>query len=385
MIAGGGYGSEGNNNARAARLPWILREFVSENEDLTQNASQGSINQQIFSLIPARFLPEQPEPPLFYVGSIIRSALSGFRSMSIRIGVGMGLGSPMPVEQYWRLVQLCEALEIDSIWHSDQLLRPSLEPIAMLAALATATKSLRFGMNAVVVSHRDPLIIAKECATIDYLAPGRLLPVFGVGDAADPAWKATGRSPNGRGKRSNEAIALIRRLLSEDDVTFHGEFFRYENVSIAPRPARHIPIWIGGESEAAIQRTAAFGDGWLGGLTAPKTAGVVIARIKAALRNFDRQIDEDHFGVVVPFRVGGMDDPEVVSFRNAINARRRETAETPVIAAGDQAAVVNVFRQYIEAGISKFVALPLGSDPQDTQAQIQRLAEEVCPMVESTK
>jgi probable F420-dependent oxidoreductase len=305
--------------------------------------------------------------------------------MSIRIGVGMGLSLPMPVEQYWRFVRLCEALAIDSIWHSDQLLRPSLEPLTMLAALATATKSLRFGMNAVVVSHRDPLIIAKECATIDYLAPGRLLPVFGVGDAADQVWKATGRSPKGRGQRANEAIALIRRLLSEDDVTFQGEYFQYENVSIAPRPVRHIPIWIGGESEAAIQRTAALGDGWLGGLTAPKTAGAVVVRIKAALRNVGRHIDEDHYGVVVPFRVGGMDDPEVVNFRSVISARRREAAEAPMIAVGDQAAVVNAFRQYIDAGLSKFVAIPIAGNPQDLEVQVQRLAEEICPRVETIK
>jgi probable F420-dependent oxidoreductase len=289
----------------------------------------------------------------------------------------------MPVEQYWGFVQLCEALAIDSIWHSDQLLRPSLEPMAMLAALATATKSLRFGMNAVVISHRDPLIIAKECATIDYLAPGRLLPVFGVGDAEDPAWKATGRSSKGRGRRANEAIELVRRLLSDDNVTFHGEYFQYENISIAPRPARRIPIWIGGESEAAIQRTAALGDGWLGGLTAPTRAGNVIARIKAALMNVGRHIDEDHYGVVVPFRVGTLEDPEVVSFRNAIHARRREAAEAPMMAVGDPVSIVSAFRQYIDAGISKFVAIPLGDNPQDLQAQIRRLAEEICPQVET--
>jgi len=303
--------------------------------------------------------------------------------MSIRIGVGMGLGSPMPAEQYWDFVQLCEARAIDSLWHSDQLLRPSLEHMAMLAALATATKSLRFGMNAVVVSHRDPLVIAKECATIDYLAPGRLLPVFGVGDAADPMWKAIGRSPQGRGQRANEAIALIRRLLSEDNVTFQGEYFQYENVSIAPRPVRPLPIWIGGESEAAIQRTAVLGDGWLGGLTAPKVAASVVARIKAELKNTGRRIDEDHYGVVLPFHIGGMEDPEVVSFRNAIRARRRDAAEASMIAVGDQAAIVNVFMQYVDAGISKFVAIPLASNGKEMQVQVQRLAEEICPRVES--
>jgi probable F420-dependent oxidoreductase len=290
----------------------------------------------------------------------------------------------MPVEQYWRFVQLCEALGIDSLWHSDQLLRPSLEPMAMLAALATATKSLRFGMNAVVISHRDPLIIAKECATIDYLAPGRLLPVFGVGDAEDPAWNATGRSPKGRGQRANEAIELIRRLLSEDKVTFHGEYFQYENVSIAPRPMRPIPIWIGGESEAAIQRTAALGDGWLGGLTTPSRAGDVVARIKAALVNVGRHIDADHYGVVVPFRVGTLQDPEVVGFRSAIKARRKQAAEAPILAVGDPVAIVSAFKQYIDAGISKFVAIPLANNPQDLQVQIRRLAEEICPQVETS-
>jgi probable F420-dependent oxidoreductase len=302
--------------------------------------------------------------------------------MSIRIGIGMGLSAPMRAEQYWRFVQMCEALAIDSIWHSDQLLRPSLEPITMLAALAIATSKLRFGMNAVVVSHRDPLVIAKECATIDYLAPGRLLPVFGIGDTADPVWKATGRSPQGRGQRANEAINLIRRLLSEETVTFHGEHFQYDNVSIAPRPERPIPIWIGGESEAAIQRTAALGDGWLGGLTAPKTAGDVVARIKVALTSTGRHIDEDHYGVVVPFRIGGVDDPQVASFRDAIKARRKAATEAPMIAAGDRAAVVDVFRQYIDAGIAKFVAIPLASDAQDMQVQVRRLAEEICPEVE---
>lgn len=304
--------------------------------------------------------------------------------MSIKIGVGMGLGAPMPVEEYWRFVQLCETLGIDSLWHSDQLLRPSLEPIVMLAALATATKRLRFGMNAIVVSHRDPLIIAKECATIDYLAPGRLLPVFGVGDSADPTWKATGRSHKGRGQRANEAITLIRRLLSEDEVSFHGEYFQYENASIAPRPMRHLPIWIGGESEAAIQRTAALGDGWLGGLTTPRKAADVIAQIKTALKNVGRQIDADHYGVVIPFRVGAMQDPQVANFRKAIYARRKEAAEPPVVAVGSQTAIVSAFKQYIDAGISKFVAIPLGGDPRDLQVQVQHLAEEISPQLETT-
>ena len=87
--------------------------------------------------------------------------------MSIRVGIGAGMAQPISPEAYWRWVALCEESGIDSIWHSDQLLGQTLEPMAMLAALAGRTKRLRFGMSALVVAFRDPLVVAKQCATID--------------------------------------------------------------------------------------------------------------------------------------------------------------------------------------------------------------------------
>ena len=87
---------------------------------------------------------------------------------------------------------------------------------------------------------------------------------------------------------------------------------------------------------------------------------------------------------MIPFRIGTMEDPEVVSFRHAISARGRST-EAPIIAVGDQATIVSTFRQYIDAGISKFVAIPLASNPQDLKVQVRRLAEEICPRIQSTK
>jgi probable F420-dependent oxidoreductase len=305
--------------------------------------------------------------------------------MSIRIGMGAGLGGPAGPEDYWRWAELCERSGIDSIWHSDQLVRPGLEPMVMMAALAKATKTLRFGMNAVVISHRDPLVLAKECATIDYLAPGRLLPVFGVGEASDPAWTATGRSPKGRGGLANEAITLVRRLLAEESVTFEGQHFRYQEARLFPRPKKPIPIWIGGDSEAAIQRTALLGDGWLGGLTSPSIAGDVVARIKAALKDTGRRIDEDHYGVVVPFRLGDDGGAEVERYRRAVAERRGQAdaaARPRAIAAGDADAVADLFKQYVDVGVSKFVAIPLARDPLDLLVQTERLADEILPKIE---
>lgn len=302
--------------------------------------------------------------------------------MSIRIGVGLGLGKPLPNDQYWRWVALCEDSGIDSIWHSDQLLGSGLEPMAMLAALAAATKRLRFGSNAVAVAYRDPLILAKEIATIDYLSGGRMVPVFGVGNAGDPVWAATGRNPKERGKKANEIIALVRRLLSEDNIAFKGAHFQYEGAPVLPRPAQPIPIWIGGDSEAAIQRTAALGDGWLGSFSTPSKAGEVVARIKAALTETERKIDPDHYGVIIPFRIGPADHPRVISYQRRMSARRTIDQDDYLWAIGDAHSVADIFKRYIEAGISKFVAMPIIDDGDDLMSQTRKLAEEILPAIE---
>ena len=117
--------------------------------------------------------------------------------MSVRIGLGVAAHSFSEPRSLFRWADLCEESGIDSIWQSDRLIseEPYLESMSAMAALAGATSRIKFGMNAVVVSTRDPLVLAKQCATIDYLSGGRLLPVFGVGNAHAPEWAATGRSP----------------------------------------------------------------------------------------------------------------------------------------------------------------------------------------------
>lgn len=302
--------------------------------------------------------------------------------MSIRIGMGPGLGDTPEPEDYWRWVELCERAGIDSLWHSDQLLGPTLEPMAMLAALAGRTRRMRFGTNAVVIAQRDPVLLAKQIATIDFLSGGRVLPVFGVGNKTDAFWQATGADASARGRRGNEAIRLVRELLENESVAFEGSFFQYWGPGIRPRPQTRIPLWIGGHSPAAIARTAALGDGWLGGLVTPERAGEARRAIEAALIEHGRAIDADHYGVTVPFRIGSRVDVPVAPFLASFRRRTDNDVDGDALAIGSAGEVIARFREFVDAGMSKFVAVPIIADAADRMAQTEALAAHVLPAIE---
>lgn len=299
------------------------------------------------------------------------------------IGIGLGI-SRFPFDSaqaYWDWVAMCEAGAVDSIWQTDRLVskEPMLETLATMAALAGATRRIRFGMNVASVALRDPLVTAKQCATIDMLSGGRLLPAFGIGSALSMDYRATGTPTRRRGKRADEALQLIDRLWHEESVTFDGEFYHYTEASIAPRPTNaKIPLWIGGSSEVAMRRVARYGTGWLGGLDSPEQAAVMVTGIKAALAETGRQIDEDHYGASFSFRFGDPDD-EVA--RAAAEGLRSRLGKDPsrFMVVGDAAAIVGRIHEYIDAGCSKFVLLPIARSGDDMMAQTRRFIDEVQP------
>ena len=306
--------------------------------------------------------------------------------MGVRVGVGIAAFPFEEARGFFRFAERCESLGIDSLWQTDRLAtrEPYLEAMSAMAALAGVTERIKFGMNAVVVTFRDPLVLARECATIDHLSGGRLLPVFGVGADTAPEWRATGRDPARRGARANEALTLLRRLWSEESVDFAGEFYRYEGASIAPRPVQQpLPLWIGGASPAAIRRTARLGTGWLAGLMPADRVGPVIAAIRAEAALAGRAIDPDHYGATVPFRLGSFDAPEVQ--RLAAGRARAAGVADPrqLLAVGSARELVARLRAYVGAGASKFVLIPLARGEADVVDQTERLVAEVIPEVEA--
>jgi probable F420-dependent oxidoreductase len=304
--------------------------------------------------------------------------------MAIRIGLGLANFPFSEPRAFWRWVERCEASDVDSIWQSDRLVSgaPFLEVMSAMAALAGATRRLKFGMSVTVVPFRDPLVLAKECATIDFLSDGRLLPAFGVGPDIAPEWKATGRPLAGRGALTDEALTVIARLWSEDKVTFHGRHLTYTDVSIAPRPMQQpLPLWLGGSSKASIRRTARFGTGWLGGIQSPEQVAPVIAAIRAEAEAAGRPIDPDHYGASFAYRFGDWDEPIVQAAGRLLTRLGQGTDPRRYAAVGDADAIVARVEEYVAAGASKFVLRPLALGDDEMHAQTERLIAEVLPRV----
>ncbi len=304
--------------------------------------------------------------------------------MKRRVGLGIANFPFSDARAFWRWIERCEDSTVDSIWQTDRLVTPvpQLESMTTMAALAGATRRLKFGMNVTVVAYRDPLVLARECATIDYLSNGRLLPAFGVGPDFAPEWQATGRSPKGRGKQSDEALAIMARLWTGERVTFEGAHYHYRDVQIAPLPMQQpLPLWIGGRSEAAIRRTARLGTGWLGGVESPEQAGPVVAAIAAASRAAGRPIDADHYGAAFGYRFGTWDEPIVERTARVVAALAQTNDPRRHVAVGGADDILARIEEFAAVGVSKFVLRPIAHGDDDMMEQTALLVREVLPHV----
>ncbi len=305
--------------------------------------------------------------------------------MSRTIAIGLGL-QEFPFEGaagFWRWVDLCEAEGVDSLWQTDRMISRDaiLECMVTMGALAGRTQRIKFGMNVVSLALRDPVLAAKQCATIDMLSGGRLLPGFGIGSPMAPEWAALDIDTKTRGKRTDEALIIVRRLWTEASVDFQGAYWTLKGASIAPRPVQsELPIWIGGGSAAAIRRTGQYGTGWQGGPETPAEVAPIVEGIKASARACDRSIDEDHYGAAFPFRFGSV---EGSGMERLMEAYRKRTNKDPLnyFVFGDADSIVERLAAYIDAGASKFILRPLARGDAEMQAQTQRLINEVLPKV----
>jgi probable F420-dependent oxidoreductase len=185
---------------------------------------------------------------------------------------------------------------------------PLIDPLIGMAWAAAATSTLEVGTNVVVLPQRNPVVLAKELATLDSFSQGRVLLGVGVGWAKEE-FDATGANFSVRGKRTDEAIGAMRALWNQPVSSFAGAFDSFADAYSYPKPARQggVPILIGGESKPAMRRVARLGNGWLPyNLPVDQAAGV-IAELKAMTRDTGR--DPEALRIIkIIYSNAGLDD-----------------------------------------------------------------------------
>ena len=291
--------------------------------------------------------------------------------MKVRIGISLGTGD---AAGFAAAVDLLEATGVDSLWLPEHVYAEAVEPFTAIAFAVARTRRLKAGSGVSVLPGRHPVLVAKQLASLAGLAPGRVLPVFGL----RPAFAAErGLFPVPAGQRAavfDEALTLLRLLLTSPSVTFSGSFFTVTDACVRPLPAKPLDIWLGGSAPAALRRVGRLADGWLGSLLTPRESGEAVRVITAAAAEAGREVEPDHFGISLPVAFGGVP----AALAQAIVRRRPGVAPESLVADGWPGAR-RMISSYLAAGLSKFVVRP-ATVPASFEEFVAGFAGELMPL-----
>ena len=287
----------------------------------------------------------------------------------VRIGFGLGTSTTLNGPSYGTVVDSLEALGFDSLWLSERISGPAPDPLVAMAYGAGRTERLKFGMSVMVLPGRNPVVLAKELATLANMSGGRLLPAFGLG-AVDPVeQQAFGVQRGERAQLFDEMLTVMRHCWTGESFTHHGNRYDYDEIRVQPA-ATKMEVWLGGIAPSELRRVGRMADGWLPSFVTPADATAGRTVIEDVCAEHDRQIEHDHFGVLVPYSFGPIPDRLL-----ALLAKRRPDLTDPSeLVPTSWEGLTDLIRQFIEVGTSKFVVLPL-AEPENADAWVAHLAE----------
>ncbi|OBB84301.1 TIGR03854 family LLM class F420-dependent oxidoreductase [Mycobacterium sp. 852002-30065_SCH5024008] len=278
--------------------------------------------------------------------------------MKIRFGVG--LGADTAPDRLAPIVDRLESSGVDSLWFSELVYSPAVDPVVGMAYALARTTRLKVGTSVAVLPGRHPVLVAKQLASLAAVAPKRVLPVFGLRSAI-PAEREVFVVPDGeRAAVFDESLRVLRSALAEDSASYTGRYFTVNEASVMPRPNPPLDIWLAGSAPGAFRRIGALGDGWLGSFLTPEEARAGREAIECAAAQAGRQIDPDHFGISLAVAEGDLASELAAAARK----RRPDVDPAELIAAGWD----RLHRQldaYIDAGLTKFVIRPAGGTSID--------------------
>lgn len=291
--------------------------------------------------------------------------------MKIRIGFGLGTHtSANEGGSFGDLVDALEDLRYDSLWLSERLTGDAPDPIAALAFAAGRTRRLKLGTSVLVLPGRNPVVLAKEMASLDRLSGGRFLPAVGLGSATPVEHQAFGVERHERAGWFDEALGLMRRLWTEDHVSHHGERFRVEDVTLRPRPVQQpIDVWLGGQAPSELRRVGRLGDGWLPSFCTVADVAEGWDAVTASAEAHGRSIDPEHLGALITYARTGIPDRV-----GALLAARRPAVDPTEVVPVGLGALRSRVEDLIGVGASKFVVVPL-EEPGEWSAELEAVQD----------
>ncbi|HEY7135944.1 MAG TPA: TIGR03619 family F420-dependent LLM class oxidoreductase [Acidimicrobiia bacterium] len=290
--------------------------------------------------------------------------------MKVRVGFGLGVAADVDADGFVTLVDDLERLGFDSLWLSERVTGPAPDPLVALAVAAGRTRKLKLGTSVQVLPGRNPVLLAKEWASLDRLSGGRALPAFGLGIVSATEQQAFGVTREERAPIFDEALPLIRRFWTEDHVDHAGTRFTYKDLTVLPKPVQQPPdVWLGGRAPSELRRVGRLADGWLPSFAMPVAVAEGRERVLAAAHDAGRDIDPEHWGALVAYTHGEL--PDTVAA--ALASRLPGVDPREAIPVGHQALRTRL-EEFLAVGFSKLVPVPLGGPPGTWTEELEALA-----------
>lgn len=281
-----------------------------------------------------------------------------------------------------------ERVGFDSIFTGEHIVfhRPILESVSVVAALAAITERVDIGMAAIMLPLRQPTILAKELASIDFISGGRLVVTGGVGGDYPKEFEACGVPMERRGRRTTEMVEIMRHYWSGELFSYHGEIFDFTDVSMDPPPPSPggPRIWLAGRSDASIRRSVLHGDGYMPYMFTPEQCREAWLRLRAASDELGQPLRQG-FAMSALIYVSLQDD-EKYARRLAIEdlAWRYNQPFDRIVERycvyGNLDRVLTGIKAYVDAGVN-YPVLQLVRERGAIAETVARYGEEIVPAV----
>ena len=286
------------------------------------------------------------------------------------------------------LAETAEGLGFDSVWCGDSVLaHPRLEALSTLAAIAGRTQRVKLGTAVFLPALRNPVVLANEVANLDIISKGRV--ILGVGIASktpsvEKEFNACGVSFRHRVSIFEECITLMRRLWTEPEVTFNGQHFQMEGVSLGLQPVQKdgVPIWMAASAEKPQRRMLEIGDGWFPNSTSPAAFTDGWQKIEALAKESDDDAGRLHRAVYTTLNINedkAQADKEMREFIEGYYNTPFETmSRTQSVFTGNVQDAIGWLKGFIDAGAQTMV-IRFGGPNQ--AGQLELCGKEVIPQL----